>query len=52
MFGGGGGGGCGRIAVRAESGGISDQSHGVTPAMVDRNANHQNMTVYGVAHFE
>jgi hypothetical protein len=50
--GGGGGGGCGRIAVRAETGGIDDRSQAVTPDRKDVNANSAALTVYGVAQFK
>ncbi|MDB4968276.1 MAG: hypothetical protein JWN44_3965 [Myxococcales bacterium] len=51
-FGGGGGGGVGRIAVRAQAGGISDSSTAVTPDAADSNKSGAHPTVYGVAKFQ
>jgi hypothetical protein len=52
-FGGGGGGGCGRIALRTQSGVVSDNSMAVTPDPADINTPpNQHMTFYGMASFQ
>jgi hypothetical protein len=51
-FGGGGGGGVGRIAVRAQAGGISDGSTAVTPDAADLSKAGGHPTTYGVAKFQ
>jgi hypothetical protein len=50
--GGGGGGGCGRIAVRAQASGITDNSTAVTPDAADINTVGDHFTFYGVAVFQ